>query len=242
MIEFALWLVTNDRDIADKWSRLFSRERFNIKPLSDLTAVAGISKETWGLALVEIGAGGLCAPRDIKAVLSGRKNISIIVFSRPGKTSNSEIAFFLEYGADDYITSDIDDRVLLSKVKAHIRRLLPSLNLARTVVTSADGLIEVEKAKRTIRLGPAGGKNKTLDGLTPKEFEILFMLLGSEGHVVSRKSMMEDIWLDKSGHVNTETIDKHVETLRHKLGAFGKNIKTVYGTGYTYKSRPKERS
>jgi len=53
---------------------------------------------------------------------------------------------------------------------------------------------------------------------------------------------MEDIWRERSGHVNLETIDKHVETLRHKLGAYGKNIRTVYGTGYTYKNRLKEPS
>ena len=240
MIKFTLWLITPDREIGDRWYRLFSREHFNIKPLPDLAAVSRIPQDTWGLALVEVCAGGLAAPADLKTLLNGRKNISVIVFSKPGRTSNPEISGFLECGADDFILGDIDEKVLLSKTKAHIRRLLPSLNLARTVVTSADGDIEIEKVKRTVRLGLASGKNRTLDGLTPKEFEIFFMLLGNEEHVVSRKALMENIWLEKSGHVNVETIDKHVETLRRKLGAYGKNIKTVYGTGYTYKSRSEE--
>ena len=237
MINFALWLITPDRDIADKWYRLFSRERLNVKPLPDLSAISRIPQDTWGLALVEICAQGLTAPQDLKTFLNGRKNISIIVFSRPDKTSNPEISGFLENGADDFITSDIDERVLLSKTKAHIRRLLPSLNLARTVVISADGNIETDSVKRTVRLGLSSGKEKTINGLTPKEFEIFSVLLSNEEQVVSRKSLMEYIWREKSGDVNFETIDKHVETLRHKLGAYGKNIRTVYGTGYTYKSR-----
>jgi DNA-binding response OmpR family regulator len=251
-----LWLITPDREILDKWYRLFSREHLNVitcagalagsagsktcGPIPTLAAAGNFPQDTWGLTFMEICAGGLTSPRDLKAFLSGRKNLSVIVFSKPGKTSNSEISSYLENGADDYITSDLDERVLLSKTKAHIRRLLPNLNLARTVVTSADGEIEIEKVKRSVRLGPAAGKNKVLDGLTPKEFEILFLLLSNEGQAVSRKSLMEEIWLEKAGHVNVETIDKHVEVLRRKLGSYGKNIRTVYGTGYTYKSQSKE--
>lgn len=238
MIKFALWLITPDREIADKWYRLFTRERFNAKPLPDLSAVGRLPQDTWGLAFIDSCAGGFTSPQELKTILSGRKNISIIVFSGPDKTSNSDISAYLECGADDFILSNIDERVLLSKTKAHIRRLLPSLNLARTVVTSADGEIEIERVKRTVRLGLASKKTRTLDGLTPKEFEIFFTLLSNEDHVVSRKALMEDVWREKSGHVNVETIDKHVETLRRKLGSYGKQIKTVYGTGYIFKSRP----
>ena len=237
MIEFALWLATPDRVLADKWYRLFSRERLSVAPIADLSRLANIRQDTWGIAFVEVCRDCLPAPRDLKVFLNGRKNISVIAFSAPGKTSNADISEFLENGADDFITSDIDEKVLLSKTKAHIRRLLPNLNLARTTITSANGDIEIDRVKRTIRLGLLSGKPKTLDALTPKEFEIFLMLLSDEEHVVTRKLLMEDIWRDKCGHVNPETVDKHVETLRHKLGAYGKAIRTVYGSGYVYKSK-----
>ncbi len=240
MIKFALWLMIPDRDIADKWYRLLTRERFNVKPLPDLSHISRIHQDTWGIALAEICPEGLTSPQDMKPLLNGRKNVSIIVFSKPGKTSNADISAYLENGADDFIHSDIDERVLLSKIKAHIRRLLPSLNMARTVVTSASGDIEIEKVKRTVTLGFSSSKSKVLNGLTPKEFEIFFILLSNENSVVSRKTLMEDVWREKSGYINFETIDKHVETLRRKLGEYGKRIKTVYGTGYTYKSLAKE--
>ncbi len=237
MIKFTLWLVTQDGETSDKWYSVFSRARFSVTPLPNLEAINSISKDAWGLAFVEICANGLASPGDLKTLLNGRNNIAVIVFSRPGKVSNSEISGFLENGADDFITSDIDEEVLLSKTKAHMRRLLPSLNMARTLIKSADGHIETDRAAKTVKLRLPSGKNKILDDLTPKEFEIFFMLLGNENHVVSRKSLMETIWQEKSGHVNFETIDKHVESLRHKLGSYGENIKTVYGTGYTYKGR-----
>lgn len=242
MIKFVLWLVTPDRDIADKWYRLFSRERLNVKPLQELSAISRVTPETWGLAFVEICEKGVAEPEDLKNFLNGRKNISVIVFARPGAVSNQRISGFLENGADDFLTIDIDENVLLSKAKAHIRRLLPSLNMAKTVVTADDGNIEIDRFKRTVRLGLTSGKERSLDDLTPKEFEIFSMLLSNEAHVVSRKALMDEIWRDKSGHVNFETIDKHVETLRRKLGAYGTNIRTIYGTGYLYKNRSKEQA
>ncbi|MCM2267517.1 MAG: winged helix-turn-helix domain-containing protein [Elusimicrobiales bacterium] len=242
MIKFALWLISPDRELSEKWYRLFSREHLLVTALPGLADVSQIPQETWGIALMEICPKGVNSPEDLKTFLKGRKNISIMLFSKPGKTSNQEISAYLEAGADDFLTSDMDERVLFSKIRAHIRRLLPSLNLARTCAAASDGSVEIDTLKRTVRLGPVNGKNLILDNLTPKEFDILFMLLSDEGQVVSRKSLMESIWGDRCGQVNFETIDKHVETLRRKLKTFGKNIRTVYGTGYTYKRREREAS
>jgi len=236
MIKFAIWILAADKAVSDKWYKLFSREHFEVRVLPDLAALEQSEPGTWGISFVEIAGGCFSTTRDMEKVLSGRKNISFIVFSRPEKTTNSMISGFLERGADDFISSDIDEKILLSKMKAHIRRILPSLNLAKTLVTSQNGAIEIDRTKRTVKLGLKTANEKTLENLTPKEFEIFYRLLGSEEAVVTRESLMEEIWQEKSGKVNLETIDKHVETLRHKLGVYGRNVRTVYGAGYTYKT------
>ncbi len=236
MIKFVVWILARDKAVAEKWYRLFSREHFEVNLLPNLAAIELNSQGAWGIVFAEIAPEALGTTKELKATLSGRKNISFIVFSKPDKTTNVMISDFLENGADDFITSDIDEKILLSKMKAHIRRLLPSLNLAKTVVVSRNGGIEIDRTKRTVTLGLKTAGEKTLENLTPKEFEIFYMLLGSEEAVVSRESLMEEIWQEKSGHVNSETVDKHVETLRHKLGVYGRNIRTVYGAGYTYKA------
>jgi DNA-binding response OmpR family regulator len=236
MMKFVVWILAKDKALAEKWYRLFSREHFDVVVLPDLQGLDGASQYAWGILFAEISTDCLPTAKCMSPLISGRKNLSCIVFSRPEKTTNSIISEFLESGADDFITSDIDERILLSKTKAHIRRLLPSINLAKTVVVSRNGTIEIDRTKRTVVLNRKAGAEKTLDNLTPKEFEIFYMLLGSEEAVVSRENLMEEIWKDKAGKVNTETIDKHVETLRHKLGTYGKNIRTVYGSGYTYKA------
>ena len=105
---------------------------------------------------------------------------------------------------------------------------------ARTLVTSRNGDIEIDRTRRVIRIGIKTKKPNSIESLTPKEFDIFSILLSNEEQVVSRNFLMEEIWKEKSGQFNCETIDKHVETLRHKLGSYGKNIRTVYGTGYLF--------
>ena len=235
MVNFTVWIITRDRKISDSWRNLFSRERFQTVQLADFSGV-NQSPESWGLVFAEICADGLSGPKDLKAFLSGRKNVSVLVFCEAGKADNALISEFLEKGADDFILKDIDERVLLSKAKAHIRRLLPNLNSGKTLIVSKNGDIEIDQLKRTVKTGFGSKKEKVLENLTPKEFEIFSTFLCMEGEVVSRNMLMETVWKEKSGDVNCETIDKHVETLRKKLGTYGKSIRTIYGSGYTYKS------
>ena len=237
MVKFMVWILAKDKAISEKWYRMFTRERFEAKILPDLAALGAQDQDgAWGIVFAEIASGAMSSVKDLQAALSGRKHISFIVFSQPDKTTNTLISEFLEKGADDFVTSDIDEKILLSKMKAHIRRLLPSINLARTLVASKNGAVEIDRTRRTVTVGKKTAGEKTLENLTPKEFEIFYMLLGSEEAVVTREALMLEIWQEKAGLVNNETVDKHVETLRHKLGAYGKNIRTVYGAGYTYKA------
>jgi two-component system, OmpR family, response regulator len=236
MVKFVVWLLSRDREVAERWYKLFTRERFEVQALPEIAAIDGSGQGAWGIVFAEAAPGGFPNVKDLQSAIAGRKHISFIVFARPEKATNAMISEFLEKGADDFITSDIDEKILLSKTKAHIRRLLPSLNLARTVITSQNGAVEIDRTRRTVVVGKKTAAEKTLENLTPKEFEIFYMLLGSEAAVVTREMLMNEIWQDKAGHVNNETVDKHVETLRHKLGPYGKNIRTVYGAGYTYKA------
>lgn len=234
MIKFALWIITADESLAERWYRLFSRESLHTIRRHSLAGFAP-PPETCGIALIEAGIEGMSKPKDLADFLKGRKDISVIVFSAPGYSSNQLISGFLEHGADDFISSDIDERVLLSKTRAHIRRMVPSINAAKTLITSKSGDISLDKVNRTLKTCIGSKREKAIEGLTPKEFDIFSLLLAHEGEIVSRSYLMEEIWKDKSGKVNCETIDKHVENLRNKVGDCGGRIKTIYGSGYIYK-------
>jgi DNA-binding response OmpR family regulator len=76
---------------------------------------------------------------------------------------------------------------------------------------------------------------KQIQTLTPKEFNIMALIVAMEECLVSRNTILESIWLDKCESVLPETIDKHVESLRKKMGPDGTKIKTVYGQGYIFR-------
>ena len=230
-----IWLVGRDKKFAEAWYRLLSREHLSVERLETFDDLVKRSEGTSGLALVELDRKSLSRPSALKYLLDGG-NISVIVLaSRPLATPQA-VARVLECGADDFIVKEEDDRVLLAKVKAHLRRVLPGLHRCRAVVRSRNGELEVDRLKHVVRAGTNGEKSYAPDRFTPKEFDILSLLVGREEEVVSRGVFMEEIWKEKTGQVNCETLDKHVETLRHKLGVYGKNIRTVYGQGYVYRA------
>jgi DNA-binding response OmpR family regulator len=235
MLDFKLWIASHDIKLAQSWYNVFSRECLAVERVDSLAALGRACDGFKGLALLSLGIEDLRTPADLKAFIAGRKNLSAIAVARKDKITNQTIAELLESGADDFILADIDERVLLCKVKAHMRRILPNLAFSRTLVVSRNGDLEINRERRTIRTGLKGKKPSELENITPKEFDILSALICNEEQVVTRNFLMEEIWKDRSGQVNCETIDKHVETLRHKLGTYGKYVKTVYGAGYMYK-------
>lgn len=239
MVDFVLWIASQNSRLSEAWYRLFSRECLKVARLETLAALGKASQDLKGIALVELGLDDMRTAGELKAFISGRSNISVIAAAPKDKITNATIAELLESGADDFVLSDIDERVLLSKIKAHLRRILPNLACSRTRVLSRNGDLEIDRLKRTIMTGLKGKRPSEIGDITPKEFDILSTLVCNEEQVVSRNFLMEEIWREKTGQVNCETIDKHVETLRHKLGAYGKFIKTVYGAGYMYKAESK---
>jgi DNA-binding response OmpR family regulator len=94
--------------------------------------------------------------------------------------------------------------------------------------------IEIDRARRAVQIEARDGKHTEVLNLTPKEFGILSLLVAHERRVTTRETMLEKLWGDGANDVYSECIDKHVESLRKKMGRYGKKIKTVYGSGYIF--------
>jgi two-component system alkaline phosphatase synthesis response regulator PhoP len=139
----------------------------------------------------------------------------------------------LESGADDWIDENLNERLIEAKFKVHLRRLLPILSAAMATTVSPRGLLRIDDLRRCAEINQ-GGAWKPLPPMTATELGLLRLLVRRSGIVLERQFILETLWGEKATHIRSGTIDKHVESLRRKLGALGKNIRTVYGTGYRY--------
>ena len=146
------------------------------------------------------------------------KRLPIIMVT--AKTTELDLVKGIEDGADDYIKKPFSVMELISRVKALLRRAEPE----EVKQLELDGLV-LNNEKHQV----------TVDGeaviLTFKEYELLQYLLINKGIVLSRDSIMDQIWgLAYEGE--SRTLDMHIKTLRQKLGSFGSRIRTVRNVGY----------
>ncbi len=154
----------------------------------------------------------------------------------------------LEVGADDYIVKPFSIRQVLARVRATLRRVeldsrqessLPA-PVAETTSgqTAAIAPAPPSLVRGSLRISPAE-RAVTVEGqevdLTPKEYDLLFLLASHPGWVFKREVLLQQVWGDFYEGFD-RTIDNHITRLRKKLGPLGEKIDTVWGIGYRFKA------
>ena len=129
----------------------------------------------------------------------------------------------LNSGADDYITKPIKPKVLLSKVKALLRRRFSEND---NHIVQINDLV-IDRSKYLVIL-------KGIEiSLPRKEFELLYLLTSSPNTVFSRDKILDVVW-GRDVFVGDRTIDVHIRKLREKIG--DSSFKTIKGVGYKFVS------
>lgn len=187
--------------------------------------LASALKRNPGLILLDLmlpGMDGLSVCRQLKAG-KATHDIPIIIISAKGE--ETDIITGLELGADDYLAKPFSPNILLSRVRAVLRRIGQTLPDESAILKAHDLVIDPKKFKATL----AG---ETLD-LTASEFRILYYLASHQGWVFTRYQIMDAI--RGEGYVVTErAIDVQIAGLRKKLGDHFGYIETVRGVGYRF--------
>lgn len=146
------------------------------------------------------------------------QDIPIIMVT--AKTTEMDMIKGFDRGADDYIKKPFSIMELITRVKALLRRTAKE---EPKLLKLDDLVIDHERHVVTVN-------NEPVD-LTYKEYELLRLLMGSQGIVMTREVIMRSVW-DTDFEGETRTVDMHIKTLRHKLGDYGSRIKTVRNVGY----------
>ena len=148
--------------------------------------------------------------------LRERTNAAIIVVTAHGEEPDRVMA--LDAGADDYLVKPFGLAELQARIRAVLRRVHPGGD----VVKHGPLIVDI----RTRRVSVSGLEIV----LTPKEFDILEILVADPGRVVGRQEILEGAW-DAHWYGPTKVLDVHMASLRRKLGLPGL-IETIYGRGF----------
>src|SRR5262249_4082894 len=189
-------------------------------------------KELPHLILLDVmlpGVSGIDVCRELRRV-----GIEVPIIFLTAKSSVIDRVVGLETGADDYVTKPFSLPELLARIRPRLRR--PGSASSRPArYRFGDIEVDFERLVATRAGRPLH--------LTPKECEILRMLIQMRGQVVSRARMLSEIW-DYDSESTTRTLDTHILTLRQKIEddpSHPRYVITCYGEGYRFVEPPPDR-
>jgi DNA-binding response OmpR family regulator len=188
--------------------------------------------EHWDMITLDLNLpsmDGMTVAREIRKISS---TVPIIMLT--ARDSESDQVIGLEMGADDYVTKPFSPLTLIARMKALHRRS----ELAEKVIASADDDqtfdVETDHFKMNTKTREAYLDNHPIDGLTPKEFDLLYTLAKKPRQVFSREQLLELVW-DYQYFGDERTVDAHIKKLRQKIEKVGPQvIQTVWGVGYKF--------
>jgi DNA-binding response OmpR family regulator len=140
-------------------------------------------------------------------LLRARSSVPVLVITARGAEMDRVAG--LEFGADDYLVEPFGFRELVARIGAVMRRSAEPSALEQVQVL---GALTVDLRSRCVLV------EGTEVALSPKEFDLLALLAEDPGAVVSRQTILEELW-DSHWYGPTKTVDVHVATLRRKLGS-----------------------
>jgi len=226
-----LLLVEDDLELATLIGNFLAKYEFNVTTCDNgLEAEQYVREMTPDIVVLDImlpGQNGMDICKNVRPQYTG------LILMQSALSEDIDQMMGLELGADDYIVKQIQPRMLLSRIRALLRRndvyskasLRSSEHNNHAIGTSE---LNIDPRKRSVKL------NDVSIDLTASEFELLFMLANSMGKIVSREDIVQQVrgfeydGLDRS-------IDRRISRLRKKLADDSSNptlIKTIRGKGY----------
>lgn len=228
VVKKTILVVEDDEDIQQLVGYNLIKEGFNVEYAdSGEQALEKVkAEEDTDLILLDIMLPGIDGMSVCKNLRSDNRTAEIPVIMLTAKSEDADVITGLDLGADDYITKPFSPKVLISRVKAVLRRKAKEAQqpvLSTDVITLHNLIIDTCKHEVVVDGEPVS--------LTLTEFNILELLAKKPGWVFSRQQII-DVVRGYDYLLSPRSMDVQVFGLRKKLGETGKKIETVRGIGY----------
>jgi DNA-binding response OmpR family regulator len=221
-------VVDDDPSVRVGLERLLSQEGLQVALASTGTeALEAIEREQPDVIVLDLKMPDMSGNEVCQRVRKDPNASGIPILILTGEKSKGLPAECLNGGADDYLAKPVDLKELLARVRALLRR--PHL------YTTEDAVIQ--KGPLTLFVGErrVSAEGHEVPRLTPKEFELLHLLLLNSPRVIDINSLALKVWGVPSERLNHRTLNVHIQRIREKLGPqAAHHLKTVPAIGYQW--------
>ena len=230
MNKYKILVVDDEEDLCEIIKYNLEDEGYEVEVAYSAEDALKLELSQYHLLLLDVMMGEISGFKMAKQLKENTSTQHIpIIFLTARDTENDKFTGF-NIGADDYISKPFSLLEVKMRVKAVLRRAVPSSGCTDYNVGYKDLCLDLKR------------KTATLDGetliLTKTEFELLRMFLENEGRVYSRAEILRKVWHDDVS-VLDRTIDVNITRLRKKLNEYGKYIITRTGYGYCFDTHVK---
>ena len=217
-------------------SMFFEKEKWDVEYAYDgISAVEKFKEKSdeWDMITLDLnlpGMDGMQVNAEIRKISS---TVPIIILT--ARDSESDQILGLEMGADEYVSKPFSPITLIARIKAlHRRAQISALGSNKQNKVDDDFDVKTDHFKLNSSTREAYLNDNRIDGLTPKEFDLLRVLAKKPRQVFSREQLLQLVW-DYEYYGDERTVDAHIKKLRQKIEKVGPQvIQTVWGVGYKF--------
>ncbi|MCT6893474.1 MAG: response regulator transcription factor [Bombilactobacillus mellifer] len=237
-------MIEDNKSVSEMMSMFFKKEGWDVVFSYDGNdAVEKFNKapNSFDLITLDLNLPGKDGMQVAQEIREKSKTVPLIMLT--ARDSESDQVLGLELGADDYVTKPFSPITLIARIKAlHRRSQLAGEKNTTEKATQANKYFDIDTGRfqLNVKTREAFLDGKPIEGLTPKEFDLLHTLAKNPKQVYSREQLLQQVW-DYEYFGDERTVDAHIKKLRQKIEKSGPQIiQTVWGVGYKFDDTEQE--
>lgn len=222
-------IADDERDIIDFLKYNLEKEGFDVLTARNGAEAVALAKKNPNLILLDVMMPEMDGLEAVRTLKKNPATAKIPVIFLTARVSEVDEVVGLELGADDYITKPVSLPKLIARIKLTLRKKNgPAMDEPVSAAILRHGVIEINRTQYKVFV------SKKEVFFPKKEFEVLAFLVKNAGKVVTRETLLSQIW-GSDVYVIDRTVDVHIRKIREKLGNNADYIDTIKGVGYRMK-------
>ncbi len=226
-------MIEDNEAVCEMMEMFFEKESWNAEFYHDGKEgyEAFMTKSShWDIIILDLNLPSMDGMQICRSIRHVNEDVPIIILTARDSESNQVIG--LEMGADDYVTKPFSPLTMMARIKALYRRVQRSNKKVESFQNEFD--VETDHVAINTKTHEAFINGHKIEGLTPKEFDLLVVMAKHPRQVFSREHLLTKIW-EEPFFGDERTIDAHIKKLRQKIETVGPQvIQTVWGIGYKF--------